>query len=362
MMGYISMALVASLVVFTSSVVLADDIIPIPAEKSQVEPWFKANVKPLSARRGTLDPALEAAEASPRIITVNKKGGGDYKTINEAIKSIPTANKKRVIIKLAPGEYIEKVTIDVGRPFVTLLGQPGAQTNLTYHGTAAKYGTVESATLIVWAEYFMAANLNIRNTAPMPKPGTQGQALAMRINADKAAFYNCKFYGFQDTLCDDRGNHFFKNCYIEGTYDFIFGRGASLYLNTQLHAVGDGLRVITAHNRNDPNQQNGYSFVHCKVTGVGEGIYLGRAWMSHPKVVYAYTEMSSVVNPSGWQENRVRAHDKTVFYGEYMCTGPGSNKEKRVAHTQEIDNKEAKHFLTLGYIKGSKWLLPPPAF
>ncbi|XP_010452709.1 PREDICTED: probable pectinesterase 49 [Camelina sativa] len=362
MMGYISLSLIALLVVFAPPVVLADDITPIPAEKAQVEPWFKANVQPFPARRGTLDPALEAAEASPRIITVNQKGGGDFTSINAAIKSIPVGNKIRVIIKLAPGVYKEKVTVDVGRPFVTLLGKPGAETNLTFHGTSAKYGTVESATLIVWAKYFMAANLHILNTAPMPKPGTQGQALAMRINADKAAFYNCRFYGFQDTLCDDRGNHFFKDCYIEGTYDFIFGRGASLYLNTQLHAVGDGLRVITAHNRQNSNDQSGYSFVHCKVTGVGTGIYLGRAWMSHPKVVYAYTEMSSVVNPSGWQENRVREHDKTVFYGEYMCTGPGSHKAKRVAHTQDIDNKEANHFLSLGYIKGSSWLLPSPVY
>jgi len=55
-------------------------------------------------------------------------------------------------------------------------------------------------------------------------------------------------------------------------------------------------------------------------------------------------------------------NDRTVFYGEYMCTGPGSHKAKRVAHTQDIDNKEASQFLTLGYIKGSKWLLPPPAY
>lgn len=55
-------------------------------------------------------------------------------------------------------------------------------------------------------------------------------------------------------------------------------------------------------------------------------------------------------------------NDRTVFYGEYMCSGPGSQKEKRVNHTQEIDNKEANQFLTLGYIKGSSWLLPPPAF
>jgi len=95
-------------------------------------------------------------------LQVNQKGGANFKTLNEAIKSIPTGNKNRVIIKLAPGVYNEKVTIDIARPFITLLGQPGAETVLTYHGTAAQYGTVESATLIVWAEYFQAAHLTIK--------------------------------------------------------------------------------------------------------------------------------------------------------------------------------------------------------
>lgn len=57
-----------------------------------------------------------------------------------------------------------------------------------------------------------------------------GQALAVRIGGQKASFYNCKFYGFQDTLCDDLGMHFFKDCYVEGTVDFIFGNGKSIYL------------------------------------------------------------------------------------------------------------------------------------
>ncbi|CAH8295783.1 unnamed protein product [Eruca vesicaria subsp. sativa] len=84
--------------------------------------------------------------------------------------------------------------------------------------------------------------------------------------------------------------------------------------------------------------------------------------MSHPKVIYAFTEMSSVVNPSGWRENFQRAYDKTVFYGEYKCFGPGSHQEKRVPYTQDVDQNEVRPFLTLGYIKGSTWLLPPPKY
>ena len=61
-------------------------------------------------------------------------------------------------------------------------------------------------------------------------PGTQGgQAVAFRISGDKAFFFGCGFYGAQDTLCDDAGRHYFRNCYIEGSIDSVFGNARSLY-------------------------------------------------------------------------------------------------------------------------------------
>lgn len=66
--------------------------------------------------------------------------------------------------------------------------------------------------------------------APIPKPGDVGaQAVAIRISGDQAAFLSCGFFGAQDTLHDDRGRHYFKDCYIQGSIDFIFGNGRSLY-------------------------------------------------------------------------------------------------------------------------------------
>lgn len=53
--------------------------------------------------------------------------------------------------------------------------------------------------------------------------------MALRISGDKAYFSGCGFYGAQDTLCDDAGRHYFKECYIEGSIDFIFGNGRSMY-------------------------------------------------------------------------------------------------------------------------------------
>ncbi|CAA7022529.1 unnamed protein product [Microthlaspi erraticum] len=358
-MGYTNVLVIILLVVITSPVVFGNDAAPIPQNSRRIEQWFNTNVPSLASKKDTLDPDLLTAEASPR---VRQDGRGHFKTLTEAIASVPAENTKRVIINLGPGVYKEKVTIDRNKPFITLYGHRNAMPVMTFDGTAAQYGTVDSATLIVLSDYFMAVNIIVKNSAPMPDGKMKGaQALSMRISGNKAAFYNSKFYGYQDTICDDAGNHFFKDCYIEGTYDFIFGSGRSLYLRTQLNVVGDGLRVITAHAGKSAGEKSEYSFVHCKVTGTGTGIYLGRAWMSHPKVVYAYTDMSSVVNPSGWQENPQSERDKTVFYGEYKCSGAGSKKEKRFKYTQDIDSIEANYFISLGYIQGSTWLLPPPS-
>lgn len=55
------------------------------------------------------------------------------------------------------------------------------------------------------------------------------QAVAVTVYGDKSAFYNCDFLGLQDTLWDVEGRHHFKDCYIEGAIDFIFGSGQSIY-------------------------------------------------------------------------------------------------------------------------------------
>jgi pectinesterase len=53
--------------------------------------------------------------------------------------------------------------------------------------------------------------------------------VAFRISADTASFLGCKFLGAQDTLYDHIGRHYYKDCYIEGSVDFIFGNALSLF-------------------------------------------------------------------------------------------------------------------------------------
>ncbi|MCH4805138.1 pectinesterase family protein, partial [Pasteurella multocida] len=309
-------------VLLAATAVFSADDAPIPAEKSQLATWFNENVKPLADRKSTLDPALVAAEEGAKVVKVMKDGTGDFKTITEAINSIPAENTKRVIVYIGAGTYEEKIKIDRNKPFVTLFGEPGNNPNLTFAGTAKQYGTVDSATLIAESNYFVAANLIISNSAPMPDGRAEGaQAVAARISGDFTALYSCTLLGFQDTLCDDSGNHLFKDCTIQGTVDFIFGSGKSLFLDTKLIVVGEEGGVITAQARKNEGEDIGYTFVHCDISGTANGTWLGRAWMPHAKVVFAYTSMSKIVNPLGWNENNHPNNAQTVFFGEYKNTG-----------------------------------------
>ncbi|KAJ4708841.1 Pectinesterase [Melia azedarach] len=341
----------------------------IPSDASKLEAWIGENMKEFLDRKSQLnqrqndtvvDQALVAAEDGVKVITVRKDGKGDFSTVSEAVKSIPSGNARRVVVKIGGGEYWEKITVDSSKKFVTFYGDPNDVPKIVFNGTALQFGTVYSATVAVESDYFMAVNVEFVNSAPMLDGKREGaQAVAMRISGDKAAFHNCKFIGYQDTLCDDRGRHFFKDCYIQGTVDFIFGNGKSLYLNTRLISVAQGMGVITAQARGKVSEDSGFAFVHCNISGSGD-TYLGRAWKERPRVVFAYTYMGTLINTQGWSAGKHPESHRSVYYGEYKCMGPGASSSGRVKFAKLLSDEEAKPFLSMTYLQGNKWLLPPP--
>ncbi|XP_026442301.1 putative pectinesterase 63 [Papaver somniferum] len=345
--------------------VFSFSLAPIPSDPASLNSWAHANlvsVRDCIGDISNLDPALVTAEKHVVIIKVRKDGSGQFRTVTDAIKSIPKANTQRTIVWIGPGVYKEKITIERDQPFVTLYGDANDMPVLTFDGTARQYGTVFSGSVTIYSEYFMAVNIIFENSSPMPKMGTMdGQAVAMTIAGDKAAFYNCRFKGFQDTLCDLYGNHFFKDCYIEGMADFIFGDGKSVYLNSEIRAVWDQGGVITAHGRTSESEKTGFAFIHGSISGVTTGkTYLGRLWRDWGKVVFLYVDMGACIHPEGWSDNGKTAVDKTVYYGEYMNKGPGSNLSGRVKYAKKLTDAEARPFLDLNDLNASAWLLPPP--
>ncbi|XVE93642.1 hypothetical protein REPUB_Repub01dG0211700 [Reevesia pubescens] len=189
--------------------------------------------------------------------------------------------------------------------------------------------------------------------------GTAGKAVAMRVSEDRAAFYGCRILSYQDTLLDDAGKHYFSNCYIEGATDFVCGNAASLYERCHLHSLSTGNGSITAQHRISPSETTGFTFLNCRITGIGAA-FLGRSWGDYSRVIFALSYMSSVILPQGWDDWQVQSRHSTVYYGQHKCCGPGADISKRVQWLNRLSDDEAAQFLTTDMIGGRGWLRPAP--
>jgi len=183
------------------------------------------------------------------------------------------------------------------------------------------------------------------------------QAVALRISADRCAFYSCRILGYQDTVLDESGKHYFQYCYIEGAIDFICGNGKSLYKNCELHAIPVQIGSFTAQKRSSPSEDSGFVFLQCNLTGKGL-MYLGRPWGPYSTVIFANSYMDDIISPEGWvdwpgQEGR----EKTVTYAEFQNAGPGGAEKGRVSWSHEISSPDQiAPYLNINYIDGTNWV------
>ncbi|OMO87567.1 Pectinesterase, catalytic [Corchorus capsularis] len=285
------------------------------------------------------------------LIRVDQSGKGDYTKIQDAIDAVPSDNKEHVFILVKPGIYKEKIVVPADKPFITISGLSANTTIITWNDGANIY---DSPTFSVLASDFVGRYLTIQNTF-----GPGAKTVALRVSGDRAAFFGCRILGYQDTLLDDVGRHYYSNCYIEGAVDFICGNAASLFERCHLHSLSVGDAAITAQRRMSPSEDTGFTFLGCKITGVRTAI-LGRPWGAYSRVIFAYSYMSNVILPQGWDNWGDSAKESTAFYREYKCYGPGANTKKRVEWTQKLTDTEAEFFLTKNMIGGNSWIRSTP--
>lgn len=296
-----------------------------------------------------------------QVVVVDQDGNGNFYTVQDAVDAI---QQGPATIHINAGTYPERVVIPASLSYITMQGAGMGLTIINYNLKAADIGTdgspltaYNAATVSVFASNFVATDITFQNTQPPPPPGVDGyQAPAFRISGDKAAFYRCAFVGAQDTLCDDQGRHYFEDCYVEGSIDFIFGNGRSLYKSCQLHSIAQGYGSVAAQDRQSDGENTGFSFVNCKVTGSGP-IYLGRAMGPYSLIVFSYSSFDNILDPRGWDDwDHDRSKDGTVFFGQYKCYGPGADEAGRVTWSHELSDDQAQPYLATTFIDGQDWL------
>jgi pectinesterase len=278
-------------------------------------------------------------------ITVAHDGSGDYTSIQQAINNSPAFPYRRVTITLKNGIYYEKVRIPEYNPNISIIGESKEKTIITYDDYFSKINigrnsTFYTYTMSVEGDNFMAQNLTIKNSA-----GQVGQAISLALNANKVWISNCNLLGNQDTFyaTGNDNKQYLKDCYIEGTTDFIFGSATVLFENCTIHNKSNSYITATS---TPEGLKYGFVFKNCKLTAdenVTEA-YLGRPWRIYAKTVFINCEIGKHIKPEGWHNWSKPEAEKTAFYGEYNCNGDGFQPEKRVSWSHQLTKSEAKKY------------------
>ena len=307
-----------------------------------------------------------------------------FSTINEAISHVPEDNSEPVTILVTAGVYYEKVTLD--RPYIHLVGSSVDECIITYDDYArdlmpdgSKRGTFRSYTFFVDADHVTLENLTIRNSSsPRSKAG---QALALYADGDCLYVKSCRLESYQDTLftgplppapvqiggftgpkefAERRvGRQYYKDCYICGDVDFIFGSAIAYFETCEIASVfseelspnSDGSTPVYGYATAASTPEDspyGYVFDRCRFTSTcpKQSVYLGRPWRDYAQTVLLNCDLGEHIIPEGFHDWNKPEARKTCFYAEYNSTGPGADngQNRRADFVRILSDEEALRY------------------
>lgn len=306
-------------------------------------------------------------------IKVAQDGTGAYRTITDALAIVNNMQDVPVEIQIAKGIYRER--LEIKKPFVTLIGEAEENTVIVYQDYAydmmpngEKRGTFRTPSVMIDTHHFTAKHLTFQNDAG--QGDVVGQALAVYADGDVLQFEHCRFLGYQDTLFTAplplkemqpggfrgpkehapriNGRHLYKDCYIEGNIDFIFGGATAYFEHCELFTIQREHQEISGYvtaASTLEGQEYGYVFCDCKFTGncPKESVYLGRPWRNHAKVVIMHSELGAHIRSEGWHDWGKKEAWDTVFFAEYHNYGAGADG-KRAPFVKQLTDEEAGQY------------------
>ena len=301
--------------------------------------------------------SLLAAQAqknydNPDTLVVSRDGTGEFRNIGEAIEVCRAFMEYHKVIYVKKGIYKEKLVIPQWLTNIEICGEDRDQTIITWddhanikadispltsHLSPQKIGTFRTFTLKIQGSRITLKNITIENNA-----ARLGQAVALHTEGDRLTFINCRFLGHQDTIHTGNAQTrlLFKNCYIEGTTDFIFGPSTAWFEGCQIFCKADSYITAASTPKESPY---GYIFNNCTIscdTNVSK-VYLGRPWRDYGYTLFMNCELPRQIRPEGWHQWRPEAV-KTARYMEYNNRGEGAATDGRVAWSRQLTKKEAQ--------------------
>lgn len=295
--------------------------------------------------------AQETNEVYQTII-VDRNGNGDYTEIQEAINSTRDLGPEFVEIHIKNGTYNEKLEIPTWKHKLRLIGEDRDKTLITNNDYSGKKDSITGKTLSTFTSYTLLVSgdqIEIENLTVNNSSCGEGQAVALHVEGDKFISKNINILGCQDTIyaATASSRQYYKNCYIEGTTDFIFGQATVLFENCTIKSLKNSYITAAA---TTPNQEFGFVFLDCKLIADEDvnKVYLGRPWRPYAQTVFINSELGEHILPEGWNpwhgDEMFPDKQETTFYAEYNNFGPGAETSKRVKWSKQLSKKEAEKY------------------
>ena len=279
-------------------------------------------------------------------VSLDRKG--EFKSIAKAIEVCRAFMEYHKVIFIRNGVYREKLVIPSWLTNVELCGESADKTVITWDdhatrfitGSTSEMGTFRTYTLKIEGNDITLKNLTVANTA-----GRVGQAVALHTEGDRIKVLNCRLLGNQDTVyMGVEGTRvFYKDSYIEGTTDFIFGPSIAWFEGCEIRELANS--YVTAASTPE-NQKFGYVFNNCKITADDsvKEFYLGRPWRRFAKTLFMHCELSGKLSKKGWKQwsNAEEGAELTnTQYQEFENSGEGAQTKDRVEWSKVLSKKEA---------------------
>ncbi len=299
---------------------------------------------------GAVDTFMTQATAPPITKVVAKDGSGDYTSVDSAFNAVSDNYTGTWTIYVKKGIYKEKCLLPSTKVNVVLKGESRDSTILTYDDYSGRIvngvtlGTSTSYSVDIDANDFTAENITFQNTSQA------AQAVALESNGDRQSYYNCNLIGFQDTYyargSAGPGRIYMKNCFIEGSVDFVFGRDIIVFDSCTINENRNN-GTLTAANT-DANSLFGYVYLNCQITADSIGFDgqpiskfdLGRPWQASPQTVFINCFEPASLDPAGWLSWNVTP----ALYAEYKCYGPGYVPSSRVSWSSQLTTQQAAEY------------------
>ena len=282
---------------------------------------------------------------NPDTLFVARDGTGQFRTIGEAVEVCRAFMEYHKVIYVKNGVYKEKLIIPSWLTNIEICGESADKTIITFDDhanirlteTNKPMGTFRTYTVKVEGSDITFKNITIENNA-----AKLGQAVALHTEGDRLVFIGCRFLGNQDTIYTGVGNTrvYFKDCYIEGTTDFIFGPSTAWFEGCTIHSKANSYVTAASTPQDVPY---GYVFNHCRLTAAPSvtKVYLGRPWRPYAYTLFMNCELGSHIVPVGWHNWNNTDNEKTARYLEYNNTGEGAKTPERAPWSKQLTKKES---------------------